>query len=130
MFFRKNSANLVLTLSTLLSFCCFYFYLRIIFNEFRRDVDLDSEPNVNLTFEDQTVQIGKYEELAFLVKTYITLQAINSWLIIIRLLFEFGFSKEISFLIDIVHEALLDILFFIMTFAIVTYANFLKLQKF
>ena len=119
MFFRKTYANLVLTLSAILSYICFYYYLRILTNSFRRSADLSVAPSDSLDMILQSEEIGKYEEIAHLTETYATLQAFNSFFILVRLLFELGFSTEIAFILEVIYESLFDILFFTMTFAIV-----------
>jgi len=119
MFFRKTYANLVLTASAILSFICFYYYLRILANPFRRDADLDVTPSDSLNAVLQNEEIGKFEEIAHLTETYATLQAFNSFFILIRLLFELGFSREVAFILEVIYESLFDILFFTMTFTII-----------
>jgi len=121
MFFRKNYANFVLTLSSILSYICFYFYLRILLNGFRRETNLDLAPSDTLTAFYQNEEIGKFEEIALLNESYARLQAFNSFFILIRLLFELGFSREISFILEVIYESLFDIMFFTMTFAIVNF---------
>lgn len=129
MFFRKTYANLVLTLSAILSYICFYYYLRILANQFRRDANLDVTPSDTLTATFQNEEIGKFEEIAHLAETYATLQAFNSFFILIRLLFELGFSREIAFILEVIYESLFDILFFTMTFAIVNSSLYNSILK-
>jgi len=119
-FWKKTYANLVLTISIILSLCCLYYYLKIILSSFRKQVDLTIPPPGSTGDFYGAQEIGQYEELASLTNSYATLQAYNSWLIILRLLFEFGFSRELSFIIDLIYESIFDILFFSLTFFIVT----------
>jgi len=118
-FWKKTYANLVLTISIILSLCCLYYYLKIILSSFRKQVDLTIPPPGSTGDFYGAQEIGQYEELASLTNSYATLQAYNSWLIILRLLFEFGFSRELSFIIDLIYESIFDILFFSLTFFII-----------
>jgi len=101
--------------------------LKILLQGFRKEVDLGARPSDSTDSLFGANEIGNYEELATLTNSYATLQAFNSWLIILRLLFEFGFSRELSFILDLIYGSLFDILFFSLTFLIVifclTYSN-------
>lgn len=120
-FWKKTYANLILSISIILTLCCFYYYLKILLQGFRKEVDLGARPSDSTDSLFGANEIGNYEELATLTNSYATLQAFNSWLIILRLLFEFGFSRELSFILDLIYGSLFDILFFSLTFLIVVF---------
>ena len=85
---------------------------------------MNVEPNESLTTDYRIDEMGRYEELADLTNTYMTLQAFNSFFVLTRLLFELDFSKGISLIIDLLYESLFDIFFFVMTFIIVLFFHF------
>jgi len=123
-FFKKDYANLVLTLSVVLSYVGFSYYLRMITHDIRDEINLKITPQYNeaqSATNFNSIQLGKLEELATLTEVYATIQAFNSWLIILRLIFALGFIRELSFVLDLIGESLFELLFFIVTFAIVTF---------
>ena len=121
-FFKKDYANFILTLSMVLSYICLSYYLRIITHGIIDEIDLTKTPTYSpdqIESYDSDIQIGKLEELAHLTDSYSNIQAFNSWLIILRIIFELGFVRELSFVLDLIGESLLELVFFVATFAIV-----------
>ena len=65
------------------------------------------------------MDIGNIETLALKMDLYIRIQSYNSWLIVMRILSELGFTREFSFVLDLLGAAVFDILFFCLMFALV-----------
>lgn len=118
-FVRKEPANLVLTLSTVLTIIGLSYLLALIVHPFRTGGNITIMPGKNTmtTMEE----FDGYESLALLQRNYITWQSINAWILTLRLLFDFTFSGELSLVLEVVGEALFDITFFIFMFFIIMF---------
>lgn len=115
-FCKKRYSNVVVAASIILSFVSIILMLEISFNGFRQDW----QPGAKNP-EDNIKIIGKVEDVSLMLKTYNGIQSFNSWLIFIRLLFDFGFSRELSLVIDLIYSAAFDIIFFCLTFILVEF---------
>mgnify|MGYP006976770723 FL=1 len=92
--------------------------LQMIFNGFRRSYEytVDYAPQDG----ENALEMNGYEQMAYLTRNYVIWQSLNAWLIGLRILFDFGFSRELSLVLELINEALLDILFFVLMFFIVS----------
>lgn len=117
-FFKKDGSNLIMTISILFTIIGFSYLLTLIGDDFRRN----SVPTITpgLAVGERGLEFDSYENLALTTRSYILWQSLNGWLIGLRLLFYFGFSRELSMVLEIVGEALFDIVFFIFMFFIVS----------
>lgn len=116
--FKKSYAHLILVLSLILTYISFYFYFSILSNNLRETFNVN-QAFANPSSQDLAVEVGRYEEMAILFESYSIVQAFNAWLIILRVLFQYGFSKELSLVLELIYEALFDIIFFTAMFVIV-----------
>jgi hypothetical protein len=116
-FFKKKPANLVLSVSIFLTIFSLAILLEMIFDDFRRHISLtDAYGKENGTND---VDMAGYENLCRMTRSYIVWQSLNAWLIGLRILFDFGFSRELSLVLELINEAILDILFFVLMFFLV-----------
>ena len=108
-----------MTASILLSIVGFILLVTIIADPFR----IAFNP-VQSTYSPTTqndLDLGQIETLALKMDMYVRIQSYNSWLIVMRILFELGFTREFSFVLDLLGAAMFDILFFCLMFALVYY---------
>ena len=118
--FRRDYANLVITLSLILTYVGFAYYFSFMVHEFRRNFQMKADFAKPVPGLSYAAEIGNYEAVSLLIESYTYVQAFNSWLIILRILFEFGFSRELSLVLDLLSAASFDIIFFIAMFFIVS----------
>lgn len=122
--FKRDYGNLILVLSLILTYTGFYYYFSFMLNQFRRNFQTKADFAQPLDGISLGAEIGNYEAVSLLIESYTTIQAFNSWLIILRILFEFGFSRELSLVLDLLAAASFDIIFFIAMFFIVSVFDF------
>lgn len=125
-FFGRSATNLVLTISLILTFSGIIVLLQLLANSFRNNVVITAsyqgaEPADEILLESYAEEITRYEQIALMTQTYSTLQAINAFFIGLRILFDYGFSKELSLVLDLVGEAAFDILFFVLMFFLILF---------
>lgn len=116
-FIKREPANLVLTLSTVLTIISLSYLLAIIINPFRTDGIITTQPGKMTTTTLE--EFEGFESLALLQRDYVTWQSINAWILALRVMFDFTFSGELSLVLEVVGEALFDITFFIFMFFII-----------
>lgn len=116
--FKKSYAYLILVMSLILTYVSFYFYGSILSNNLRDTYNVN-QAFATLDGQDLALEVGRYEEMSMLFENYSIVQAFNAWLIILRVLFQYGFSRELSLVLELIYEALFDIIFFTAMFVIV-----------
>ena len=117
-------SNLLSTASVLLTLITIIIMLIIIFDPFRRNFSI-----VDIEFSNYTglALHGEFERIAGLYSTYIYLQAYNAFFMIMKVLLIFGLSGELSVVLDLISDAAMDFIFFILMFVLVTYFGSLLL---
>lgn len=124
-YLTSQFANLLISISICLTVAALIVLLLIIFDPFRLHFTV-----VDASFSDYTGEslFGEFERLANLYNIYVSLQAFNAFFLILRLLLIFGFSGELSLVLDLISDALLDFIFFILMFCLVR-SSFLILNR-
>ena len=118
---------MVLALSIILSYTGLILLLLMITDGFR--INFDPVKSTYSPDGSNELDIGNIERLTLMMETYSQIQSFNAFFILLRLLFDFGFSKELYFLIELISAALLDILFFALMFALVYFFNMYQLMN-
>ena len=60
-----------------------------------------------------------FSDYAFTFRLYVYLQSFTSWVLLIRFLRYFFFLKKLSFVLDVISAAAIDIMFFMLMFSLV-----------
>ena len=112
-------------MSIIITFIGIIVLIQLLTNEFRINATvlamgeaISTEQSVLL---QRVEEMGRYETIALLSRTYAVLQSINAFFIGIRILFDYGFSKELSLVLELVGDAAFDILFFVLMFFLILF---------
>ena len=124
-FLTSQYANLLLTISVALMITSLVVLLMIIFDPFRLSFDIQDAAFSN--YQGLSLH-GEFERIADLYNIYTSLQAFNVFFLILRVLLIFGFSGELSVVLDLISDALLDFVFFILMFFLVRTSLFFPLR--
>ncbi len=125
-FFQKDYANFIMSLWIILSFCCYIIYLKIISHDGKDRVNPIIQPTYDgYSTESHNREIGELEDLANLNARYAIVQAFNSWLIILYTIFLIDFTREVSFLLDLIKDSIIELVFFMLTFSMVIHITIL-----
>lgn len=116
MFVISQYANLLLSISIILTIVAIIQLALIIFNPFRLSYHID---DLELSKYSGHPFHGEFEKIAGLYSVYVYLQALNAFFLVMRLLSVFGFSAELSIVLDLMSDAILDFIFFILMFLLV-----------
>ena len=123
LFITGHYANLLLSVSIIITITALIQLLLIVLDPFRRSFDIQDISYSTYTGESLH---GEFERIAKLYNTYVTLQAFNGFFLVMRLLLVFRFSGELSMILDLISDALLDFVFFIMMSCLVNFGFLLS----
>mmetsp|Transcript_8046 Transcript_8046/g.7227 ORF Transcript_8046/g.7227 Transcript_8046/m.7227 type:complete len:128 (+) Transcript_8046:1270-1653(+) len=112
-------------MSIIITFIGIIVLIQLLANEFRINATVIAMGEAISTEQSVLLQrveeMGRYETIALLSRTYAVLQSINAFFIGIRILFDYGFSKELSLVLELVGDAAFDILFFVLMFFLILF---------
>ena len=107
-------------ISNIMSIIGIIYMLKIIINPFRfsfyiKDINLSQYSS-----EEQLLLVGKFEMLILDHEAYTFYQSINAWLIMSVLIFDLRFVGELALIMELISRALMDLIFFVLMFFIVS----------
>ena len=99
-----------------LNFFSFHYLIQMSTNSFRLNFQLHDPLLSQYLDKDSQTVMSNVETLIDYSESYLLIQSISSWILIVSILCDFSFIGQFNFVFDLIEHALLDFFFFILMF--------------